>query len=408
MKRSSELNDNLLRAPLNDQDDDEVYQTESQLTNRGIDDKRVFFVQRTPNAVTGSYFEYKTEKVICNPSEVFHFYLKIGAITYLPRKEVPGKKISTSAERIKDSKYYGSYLYYGQSDQKIRCILYAKRKLLPEEKLISQPSCLNSVIPRYCGQRRGTVVVGMKVVESVSSDRLWSRYDNKTNIRRNHPGFWEITGTTDLRNIFAILPNARFGRTPTGPDTLLYIGANTSLIMVDTARAHLYLDYAREFVYTLFQEGGVVCFNRKFTYSFYDEEESEEYDAYRLFEEKFNKMKGTPNLERLLPIPDQDNRKVIFLKSGHNHTLWTLRVNKYRRAREMDVMLCIPSGGQFELIHNWEDGIREVNRRHVMQPWRKYIQEAKSTSMISRANGNLSKIDLSSKEPYPKQTFFTR
>ena len=367
----------------------------------GIDDKMVFFVRRYSEPVFGSYFEYRVDKEVCNPNDPFKFYLKVGGITYLPKKQTNGKKFKSSAEKLLESQYFGSYVFYGQTDRKLRCLLYARRTLLPGEKLLGTSAPLHNIIPRPEGLRKNALVTGIKIQNSYMSNRRWTRYDLIS--KQDHKGFFEIYEKDNLNQLFSGTPIEE----EVSPRVGIYVPANTSLLMVDSPRQNLYVDYCRGFVYTLFQEGSFICTDRPFTLVFYDEDEAEEYDMTRLFAQKTDRLKECPNLERLMNLrPGTGVRHaVIFLKSAPNRTFWTIRANRIRRNRELEVQLCLPSGGQFEDIMYWNEGIEEVRRRWDAKPWNKYIEPLILSPLIDPKDApNLEPIDLDRDEPYPGLT----
>ena len=348
-----------------------------------IYDKRQYFVRRFSDKIDGSHFDICDEKVVCNPNERNKFYLKIAGISQLSRKPVPGQKIRTSAEKLKESEFYGSYVYIGDLDRKLRCLLYARKKGWPQQKLVAIPGTLNSVIPRYDGTT-GQLIFGMRILESRLSDRKWTKYDNK-NANFEWKGFYEMTDLLEMRTDFL---DFRFDSLETM--TGIYVSKNTSLLMVDTTQPRLHCDLARHYIYTLFQEGGFVAFKCQLFFCLYDVEEDEELDSNALFAQKRHLLKDSRNLQNLIEKPQQTiaskKHRIIFLKSTPKHTFWTLRVTRISISEPLECQICIPTGGQFENILPWNEGIKVVQRRHRRKPWNKYIELTDSQTISTNVN----------------------
>lgn len=346
-----------------------------------IYEKRQYFVKRFADKLNGSHFEFLLQKEICNSYEENRFYLKIAGISRLPRKPVPGQKIKTSAEKLKESQYYGSYVYIGDIDRKIRCLLYARKKGWPQQKLVGFPGTLNSVIPRYEG-KTGHLIIGMKIKDSIRSSRKWSKYDDKNN-KFESKGLYEMKSLSEMNYEF-LNRRIRLNQIVTG----IYVSKNTSLLMVDTTQPRLHCDLARNHVYTLFQEGGFVGTKCQTFFCFYDIEEDEEFDSNSLYANKKHLLKESRNLNNLIEKQSNELRsdRIIFLKSASKHTFWTLRVTRIDITEPIECQLCIPTGGQFENVLPWNEGIKVVRRRHERNPWHKYIEL--NTSITDSANEN--------------------
>ena len=335
--------------------------------NNILDNKRLFYVRRDVDKEMGSYFEYSHTKLVCNRTDLHRFYLMVAAILYLPTKPDPEKPVSKFSQMIKECDVFGSYVYIEGTDKKLRTLLYTRKKGFPQNKSVSCRGTVNSVIPRHDGST-GHVVIGMMIINSAAnSDRHWTRYDDPQH-RHESKGFFEMTKLSQINRLMNIVGER---------DDLfvIYVGTNTSLLMVDVTEPHLITDKIHHNVYTVFQEGSVLAFNCKLYFRFCDTEEDKEYDADSLYTEKRDQLSNSFNLYLFNRFRrDVGVRRVLFLTETLKHTFWTLKVRRISDGFPLECLLCIPSGGQFGRIHEWEKGLRLVNGRQNLKPWIKYIE----------------------------------
>jgi hypothetical protein len=351
------------------------------MESKGIDHKQVFYVKRVRDTVDGNYFVYSQSKVICNPTERLKFYLKVGGIVFAEKKKVPGSQVSTCAERFKESDYFGTYLYYSITDLKLRTVTTARRIGLPDKKLVSGVGTLHSVIPRYDGGfgHHPILTCSMRIDDGNRDSRKWTKFDGKKN---EHNGFYEINENVDLIDFQRIADN-NIGHSLLG----IYVTDNTSLMMIDATSHHLFNDLLRDYNYTVFQSGALIVVQNRFYFKFYDIEESEMYTKEEFLQKKRELMPSTKNLDNLSsPYP------IIFLKSAPNFTFWTLRVSSKRcNGFGRCTQLCIPTGGQFEEVFDWQRGVEEIVRRRSLKPWTKYISTEFKNNFV----------DINVNEAYP-------
>jgi hypothetical protein len=351
------------------------------MEEKGLNHKEVYYGIRHKDVRNGSYFTYSCEKTVCNPNERHKFYLKIGGIVYAPSKKVEGRKKSMIQEKIKESDYFGSYLVYSGADRKLRAITYCRKRGWPQQKLVSGLSMINSVIPRIEG-RRGHLIIGLSIDGSENiSARRWTLYDKA---KSQHYGISEIPEYYSLINT---LPRAHRSHKLVG----IYVSQNTSLLMIDeTEMSHIYNDLFKYRNYTVVQEGGFLLIEAEFFCKFLDIEESKVFSLQELYANKANYFSSTQHFGNICR-----SNPVIILKSAPNFTFWTLRISEKNDNFIRTVQLCIPTGGQFEEVFDWNSGIEEVMRRQSLKPWNKYIEEDTRKSRFMD-------IDPDVSEPYPE------
>jgi hypothetical protein len=359
------------------------------MRRQGIHFKEVFFARRVRDSVDGNYFTYNVKKKICNPKDEVKYYLKIGGIVFAEKKKVKGKKICSCAERFKDFNTFGSFVFYCENDTKLRTITYCRRNGLPEKKLVSGIGVLNSVIPRSDGKSE-TMITGIKInSDSESYDRSWTRFDGLL-AGKEHKGFFELVENFDYNQYIGVSELNPNRKSFVG----IYITENTSLLMVDETKEHLFNDLIRGRVYTLFQEGAlIICEETDFLFKFYDVEESESLTQNQMYsKQKF--MPSTRNMDHLF-----GENPIIFLKPDGCYAMWTLRVTAIRSdTRRRKTILGIPTDGQFEEVFNCKDGIEEVIKRQALKPWKKYVEIFGQPENDNK----FTSIDLRITEAYPK------
>jgi hypothetical protein len=235
------------------------------MRRQGIHFKEVFFARRVRDSVGSNYFTYNAKKKICNLKDEVKYYLKIGGIVFAEKKKVKGKKICSCAERFKQLNTFGSFVFYCQSDTKLRTITYCRRNSLPGKKLVSGIGVLSSVIPRS-DEKSETMITGIKInSDSQSYDRSWMRFDGQK-------VFFELAENFDYNQYIGVSELNPNRKSFVG----IYITENTSLLMVDETKEHLFDNLIIGRAYTLFQEEAfIICEETNFLFKFYDVEESE-------------------------------------------------------------------------------------------------------------------------------------
>jgi hypothetical protein len=348
------------------------------MEEKGLNHKEVYYGIRHKDMRNGSYFTYSCEKVVCNPNERYKFYLKIGGIVYAPSKKVEGRKKSMIQEKIKESEYFGSYLVYSGADRKLKAITYCRKRGWPQQKLVSGLSMINSVIPRIDG-RRGHLIIGLSIngSENFSTTR-WTLYDRP---KSQHYGISEIPEYDCLLNTLRTYKLVG-----------IYVSQNTSLLMIDETEimSHIYNDLFKYRNYTVVQEGGFLLIEADFFCKFLDIEESQVFSLQELYVNKANYFSSTQHFDNICGL-----NPVIILKSAPNFTFWTLRISEKNNNSIRTVQLCIPTGGQFEEVFDWNSGIQQVMQRQALKPWNKYIEE-------DTRNSRFIDIDPDVSEPYPQ------
>ena len=332
--------------------------------------------------IAGCHFVYSEHKIVCNPDENETFYMKLGGIVYLSKKEQAGKKIRKASERITDSDYFGAYIYISDHDKKIRTLLYARRRTYPDSKLVSQPGILHNVIPKYCGNdEHHRVLVGMEIDNESATNRRWNQFDHEWNNGLSEIKLADLD--RKLRDFSSIHPYNLIG---------IYVGQNTSLVMVDFSLPNLHSDSNFDCIYTLVQEGGFIYTHLPFEVRLYDEDEGKPFTTGKLFDERDNRFNDTQDFYKIAT----QSQRIIFLKPTPNNTLWALRVFRPYGSRETSVQLCVPSDAQFDKIMDWTTGCLEVRRLQGREPWHKYID------LASRQFYSHEFLDMSRNEPYPQ------
>jgi hypothetical protein len=353
------------------------------LEDRQIGPKQVFYAKRVRDTVDGNYFVISRKPVICNGSDLQKFCLKIGGLIYARKKKIPGKRISSCAERFKELDTFGSYVYYCSTDLKLRCVTYVRKTGFPDNKVVSGIGVLNNVIPRFDGRNQNLITI-MRIDTYMTADRRWTKFDGKAN--DGNLGYHELNVDFDFGPVIGILNLFRrryFG---------IYVTENTSLLMIDETRHNVFNDLIRNRVYTLFQSGAFIFVELSMYYKFYYLEESESFEPYQM-SEKRELMPKTRNFENI-----RFANIILFLKPAEDNAFWTLRcVRENDFIDQRHVVLGIPSGGQFEDVLDWDEGIDEVYRRQAIKPWNKYVKllGEKNSAFIVR------EINLNLNESYP-------
>ena len=359
--------------------------------NNILTNKRMFFVRRDMDSERGTYFEHSITKIICNSKEFHKYYQIVGGIVCFPHKKADERIDIKFHEIVRECHVFGSYVYTGPSDPKLRTLLIERKKDFPQKRAVSCQGTVNSVIPRYDGNS-GYVVIGMIIVSSsLESERKWTRYDDPQHIHENK-GLFEMTQLTQIRRLLDVVGDS---------DDLfaIYVGINTSLLMVDVTQPHLINYKLHHNVYTLFQEGAVIAFNCKLYFSFCEEEEDVEYDSNTLYDRKRQILDNSYNLDLLGQLKSQRScRRVLFLRSAPKKIFWTLKVRRFSDGFPLECQLCIPSGGQFEVM-KWKEGLKLVSIRQNQRRWSKYIE-----SMLSGRKYCLPK-SIGLKLPYPPHDY---
>jgi hypothetical protein len=353
------------------------------LKDRQIGPKQVFYAKRVEDTVDGNYFVISRKPIICNGSDRKKFSLKIGGLIYARKKKIPGKRISSCAERFKELDTFGSYVYYCSTDLKLRCVTYVRKSGFPDKKVVSGIGVLNNVIPRYDGTNQKLITI-MKIDMNMTADRRWTKFDGKTN--GENLGYHELNVDFNFGPVIEELDRIQkryFG---------IYVTENTSLLMIDETRHNVFNDLIRNRVYTLFQSGAFIFIELYMYYKFYYLEESQSFEPDQM-SDKRELMPETRNFEYI-----KYANIILFLKPAQDNAFWTLRCvceNDFLDQRH--VVLGIPSGGQFEDVLDWNEGIDEVYRRQTMEPWKKYVK------LLGKENSAFidSEINLNLNQSYP-------
>ena len=359
----------------------------------GMYDKNVYFVKRHKNPEFGCYFDLTTDKEICNDWEDCKFYLKVGGVAFLEKVVVKGQSHREAKEKLRESNHFGGYLFFTTTSKKLRVVLYAKKTLYsPGDILISRANVVHSVIPRYHGDHPvPRVISGMKIDGRSGRDRKWEKYDGHP-LKEQHNGFHYIYENDNLDVLGLVEENRRMYY---GAKTGIYVPKNTTLLIQDGGRAYAHMDYYNFLVWTVCQEGAFIAIQQDFRYVFYDENDGEEYDSFLVYKEKRERF-YCPNF---LLLSGNHLDRILFLSPPPQFTAWILRICRVKRKFPFEAQLCVPSGGRFETVMDWEDGIKEVRRRQAKKPWLKYIE---AFDNLSHAD-SLSELDLENTEAYPLQ-----
>ena len=351
--------------------------------DKGIDQKNVFFVKRYNRRERSSYFDITIDKEICNEDldeEICKFYLKVGGVTFLEPIAVAGQHYREAKQRLRQSKHFGTYLFYSTSDDKLRGVIYAKKKLFsPGDVLLSRSSAIHSVIPRYDGYSNPPkVITGIQCEFRTGSTRQWRRFDGSDIEYYN--GFHDIWEDEELKDIDLTPKN--YWRPKESIKTAIYVPKNTSLVVQDGGRAFAFIDYAYYMGWTLLQEGAILMTNFNFTFVFYDENDGDEYDfelVYRLKRDRFD----CPGFELLAK---NDMNRLLVLSPPPTMTAWMLRICKIERQLDWEAQLCVPSDGRLQQVFDWDTGLEQVDEWQARRPWNKYI-EPHSYERRSRPTG---------------------
>ncbi len=218
----------------------------------------------------------------------------------------------------------------------------------------------------------------------MTAGRRWTKFDGEAN--DENLGYHELNVDFNFGPVIENLNSIQkrfFG---------IYVTENTSLLMIDETKHNVFNDLTRNRVYTLFQSGAFIFIELFMYYKFYYLEESQSFKSFQM-SDKQELMPETRNFENI-----RYGNIILFLKPAEDNAFWTLRCvydNDFFYKRH--VVLGIPSGGQFEDVLEWNEGIDEVYRRQAMKPWNKYVKLSgeKNSAFIVR------EINLNLNESYP-------